>query len=299
VPKKHIPIIHIIGLPGSGKTELSTRLKRSLKVPVYRIGSYRARFPQTAIGEADAWVDLFKDLSCRGWKGCILETTGMNARETFLRTALPRSRIVTIKLAASLKTLYRRIGQKKKADQGGEWLFSASFYDKYQFARKLFRPFKKIPADLFINTDRMRAAQVHRLARQELEILCTTDHDDGGSGNGGENSAPEKKPIPLCKIRFGAKKKQASADICSSDIHKLADRISEIRKLAERYGVFTNDRELLACPCGLTEDVACDGHLFTYRKGKEYTETGLSFMKASKNIFCCPACKRKLRVKWL
>jgi len=182
VPKKHIPIIHIIGLPGSGKTDLSTRLKRSLKVPVYRIGSYRARFPQTAIGEADAWVDLFKDLSSRGWKGCILETTGMNARETFLRTALPRSCIVTIKLDASLKTLYRRIGRKKKADQGGEWLFSSSFGDKYQFAQKLFKPFKKITADLCINTDRLCAAEVYRQARQELEFLCQTDHDASGSG---------------------------------------------------------------------------------------------------------------------
>ena len=32
-----------------------------------------------------AWMALFQELSRRGWKNCILETTGLNSRETFLR----------------------------------------------------------------------------------------------------------------------------------------------------------------------------------------------------------------------
>jgi len=62
-----IPIIHIIGLPGSGKTTLSRKLSGKLKVPVLRIGYHRALFPETPIGEADAWVALFRQLSLRRW----------------------------------------------------------------------------------------------------------------------------------------------------------------------------------------------------------------------------------------
>ncbi len=48
------PIIHIIGLPGAGKTTLSKKLARKLKLPIYRIGEYRSEFPMTIYGEADA-----------------------------------------------------------------------------------------------------------------------------------------------------------------------------------------------------------------------------------------------------
>jgi hypothetical protein len=83
-----IPIIHIIGLPGSGKTTLAQKLSKKLKVPIFCIGYYRTRFPKTPIGEADAWLALFRKLSRSRWKNCILETTGLNSREGFLKTAL-------------------------------------------------------------------------------------------------------------------------------------------------------------------------------------------------------------------
>lgn len=103
--KRSVPIVHIIGLPGSGKTTLARRLSKILKVPVFCIGHYRALFPETALGEADAWLALFRDLSRRGWKNCILETTGLNVREEFLMKALPFGQMFTIKLEASRKTL--------------------------------------------------------------------------------------------------------------------------------------------------------------------------------------------------
>ena len=85
MPKRIIPIIHIIGLPGAGKTTLSRRLSKELKIPVLRIGYHRARFPETPIGEADAWVALFQQLSRYRWQNCILETTGLNSREAFFK----------------------------------------------------------------------------------------------------------------------------------------------------------------------------------------------------------------------
>jgi len=167
-----IPIIHIIGLPGAGKSTLARKLSKSLRVPVMCIGRYRARFSQTPIGEADAWVALFRELSRRRWKNCILESTGLNSREAFLRTALPCERIFTIKLEASRKTLALRIRKKKKRDQGGEWLYRDAFRDKHDFVRKLFRSFSKVPANCCINTDRLTEEMVYRRAAEEIDSRC-------------------------------------------------------------------------------------------------------------------------------
>ena len=136
---------------------------------MFCIGCYRARFPQTVIGEADAWAALFRELSRRRWKNCILETTGLNSREEFLRKALPFEQIFTIKLEASRKTLALRIQKKKKSDQGGQWLYSAEYRDKYEFVRKLFKRFCKIPANYYIDTNLLNKTAVYRRAFKEIE----------------------------------------------------------------------------------------------------------------------------------
>ena len=166
--KQTIPIIHIIGLPGAGKTTLARRLSKTLKAPVVRIGYHRARFPQTPIGEADAWIALFQELSRHRWKDCIVETTGLNRREEFLRSALPFEQVFTIKLDTSRKTLAARIRKKKKRDRGGRWFYGAEYRNKYEFVRKLFRHFRKIHANCRINTNRLTSAAVYRLALKEI-----------------------------------------------------------------------------------------------------------------------------------
>ena len=166
--KQTIPIIHIIGLPGAGKTTLARKLSKTLKVPILRIGYYRARFSKTPIGEASAWTALFRELSRRKWKNCILETTGLNSRESFLRTALPFEQVFTIKLEASQRTLIRRIRTKKKEERGGKWLYSTKYRDKYEFVRKLFKKFRKIPANCYIDTNRLTKLAVCRKAFKEI-----------------------------------------------------------------------------------------------------------------------------------
>ena len=172
--KRTLPIIHIIGLPGAGKTTLARRFSKVLKVPVFCVGRHRARFPQTHIGEADAWVALFREMSRRRWKNCILETTGLNSREAFLRTALPFGQMFTIKLEASRKTLALRIREKKKKDQVGQWLYGAEYRDKYEFVSKLFKHFCKIPANCYINTNRLSESAVYRRAFKEINSIGST-----------------------------------------------------------------------------------------------------------------------------
>ncbi len=177
--KDFLPIIRIIGLPGAGKSTLAKKLSRKLKIPIYGIGEYRAKFPVSIVGEADAWIALFHDLSRQKWRNCILETTGLNRRESFLKVVLPMLRLVTIKLEAQRKVLYARIRKKKKNEQGGDWLFSAHYRDKYEFVRKLFKKFKKIPAEIKIDTRKFGQREVYKIALEKLKMYII--EEDVGS----------------------------------------------------------------------------------------------------------------------
>jgi len=163
------PIIHIIGLPGSGKTTLGKKLSKALRFPIFPIGKYRTRFSPSPIGEADAWVALLWDLSKKKWKNCILETTGLNARENFLKVALPFPQRVIVKLDARRKVLYGRIRKKGKGEQGGEWTFSADYPEKFEFVRKLYKEFKKVPSDITIDTTRLEPQKVFQIALKKIE----------------------------------------------------------------------------------------------------------------------------------
>lgn len=166
----HLPIIHIVGLPGAGKTTLGRKLSKKFNLPVFNIGKYRSMFPVSEKGEADAWLSLFRNLSKKRWENCILETTGLNSRECFLRAAFPFPNVVTIKLVAQRKILYERIRMKKKSEQGGDWLFSADFRDKFEFARKMFGQFKNIPAEITIDTSHKTAQDVFRKVASGLKL---------------------------------------------------------------------------------------------------------------------------------
>jgi shikimate kinase len=159
----------MIGLPGAGKTTLARKLSRKYCLPVFRIGEYRSRFPSSPTGELDAWVKLFRDLSRRKWKNCILETTGLNQRESFIRAALPFGQVITVKLEAPKRVLYGRIENKRKQEQGGEWLFSASYPNKYEFVKRFYNEFKKLPAEIRIDTTRLSPEKVYKAAMNQLK----------------------------------------------------------------------------------------------------------------------------------
>jgi hypothetical protein len=172
-PKEHevfLPNHSHYWTPGAGKSTLAKKLANKLNLPIFRIGEFRSKFPLSPIGEADAWVALWGCLSKRKWRNCVLETTGLNVRETFLKVALPFPQRVIVKVEAQRKILYARIGKKRRVEQGGEWLFSTDYRDKYEFVRRLYKEFKKLPSDIMIDTTRLMPEGVFKIALKEIEI---------------------------------------------------------------------------------------------------------------------------------
>ena len=80
--------------------------------------------------------------------------------------------IFTIKLEASRKTLFSRIRKKKKKERSGRWFYSAAYRNKYEFVRKLFKQFHKIPADCHINTNRLTKTEVFQKAFKEIDFIA-------------------------------------------------------------------------------------------------------------------------------
>ncbi len=74
-------------------------------------------------------------------------------------------------------------------------------------------------------------------------------------------------------------------------LYPLLEELAAWQTKARELGLFVNDRELLQCSsCGLMEDVASDGRLFTCRPEALGEDTGRRFAELSPNHFQCPAC---------
>ena len=76
------------------------------------------------------------------------------------------------------------------------------------------------------------------------------------------------------------------------ELHSAVNQLWRAKEQARALGMFTDDRELLACPvCGLLEDVTVEGMLITYFKDSPQQEdSGLRFKEIDGTCFKCPAC---------
>ena len=80
------------------------------------------------------------------------------------------------------------------------------------------------------------------------------------------------------------------------DLRALATEIAALQAKAKALGLFAHDRELLECPvCGLMENVAAGGGLFTCRPESLDDDTGLRFEKLARHRFRCPECGATVR----
>jgi hypothetical protein len=161
-------ILHVVGLPGAGKTTLSARLGPHLGWEVLCIGQFRRLFPPTALGEADAWLTLYQELSRYGWDRVILETSGLNGRLCFLYQALPPGRVLTMKLLCSQKELLRRM-KLKPPEEAEPWVYRDTLPDRETFIRQFFEPFAALPAEIEIDTTHLSPEEVFARAVEESE----------------------------------------------------------------------------------------------------------------------------------
>ncbi len=91
-----------------------------------------------------------------------------------------------------------------------------------------------------------------------------------------------------------------SADVMSvgangalrADLAQLCERLNELHTHAASLGLFTNGRELLACPsCGLQEDVTIEGVLITHDfESLDVSDSGLRLTERQDGHFSCPRC---------
>jgi len=108
-----------------------------------------------------------------------------------------------------------------------------------------------------------------------------------------ERAAPVKKP----KNKKAASSKRDATKRAFDDLAPLFEQLRALQEQARALGLFPNDRELLTCPsCGLAEDVAADGRLFTSHEIGE-PDTGLRFIepKTEGGPFICPECDGEVR----
>jgi hypothetical protein len=78
------------------------------------------------------------------------------------------------------------------------------------------------------------------------------------------------------------------------ELAELAARLIKARKHAAALGIFTDDRELLACACGLMENINFGGTLFTCLAAHLEKDTGLRFKRLNQHAYRCPKCKMSL-----
>lgn len=126
-----------------------------------------------------------------------------------------------------------------------------------------------------------RAAHARKLARKARK----TARRAAGSLSAALAHADPPAPQPAPPLDL---------DQVTSAIAPIAREFVEEREQARALGLFTDDRELLACPtCGLMEDVLADGRLVTCRAERLGRDTGLRFTYPDTPgaAVTCPLCR--------
>lgn len=178
-----LPVIHLVGLPGAGKSTIASRLAKHLALPVFRIGKFRANYPSSESGEANGWVDLFIELGRVGWRNAIVESTGLNRRSCFLRAAIEHPALVTVKLVCPQAILLKRIAAKRDDASDCYWVFRG-IAGKQDFARSQRESIKALPAELTVDTAKTPpAGAVARILRyiDALDEPSSSENQEGAS----------------------------------------------------------------------------------------------------------------------
>jgi type I restriction enzyme M protein len=132
----------------------------------------------------------------------------------------------------------------------------------------------------------------HILASLKPEGRAAVVLDTGAASRGSGNANTNKEDL-MGKDKYV---KKNGMDNLIAAVREL----EKVKQQARAMGIFTDERELLECPCcGLMEDVTFEGFLVTYSKTcEDMKDCGLRFsaIDIEKGRYRCPACGAEITV---
>lgn len=166
---RRVLLVHVIGLPGAGKTTLTAKLGPSLGWPVLSIGAFRQGRPADLSGEVEAWEALYDAIETRGFSETILETSGLNRRADRIEDGAPEGGLVRVKLVCPRELLHARVRERDEPDdEPSSWAYSKAIPDRHAFIDRFFETFEELPADIEVDTSEHAPAEVLAHVKAEL-----------------------------------------------------------------------------------------------------------------------------------
>lgn len=160
-------LVHVIGLPGAGKTTLTADLGPVLGWPVFSIGAFREDRSPDLTGEHEAWEALHEALAERGFSEAILETSGLNGRAHRIENEVPDDELVRVKLVCPTELLHQRVRERETDDEPSSWAFS-DIPDRHAFIDRFQGRFEELDADIEIDTSEHEPSEVLAIMQREL-----------------------------------------------------------------------------------------------------------------------------------
>lgn len=181
---RNVVIVHVIGLPGAGKSTLTARLGPSLGWPVLSIGTFREGRSPDWKGEAEAWDALCQAIEGHGCSEVVLETSGLNGRLSRVREIVTDDEILRVKLVCPREILHRRVRERDAGEEPSPWAYSQTIPDRHVFIDRFYEIFEDLTAEIAVDTSEHDPSEI--LALVERELGSAEEDPDRGEGVGGE-----------------------------------------------------------------------------------------------------------------
>ncbi len=164
-------MVHVVGLPGAGKSTLTARLGALLGWPVFSIGRFRRGRSPDWQGEADAWEAFYDAIVQAGGSEVILETSGLNGRLHRLeRYVTAEGELVRVKLTCPRGLLHGRVQERDADRDSSPWAYSGSIPNRHVFIDRFHDVFEELPADIEVDTSEHGPDEVLAIVRRELGV---------------------------------------------------------------------------------------------------------------------------------
>lgn len=179
-------LVHVMGLPGAGKSTLTYRLGPALGWPVFSIGAFRENRSPDMTGEREAWDALNDVIAERGFSEAILETSGLNGRVYRIENEIPDDELVRVKLVCPPGLLHQRVRERETDDEPSTWAFS-DIPDRHAFIDRFQGRFEELDADIEIDTSKHEPSEVVAIVQRGLETTVEGPDPPGESYHGTSN----------------------------------------------------------------------------------------------------------------